>query len=424
MFYEHISRQTENWFRLRHLQNVLVRAAFINLFILALMGVALRAYALYEMPLAYKNFLHAHSHFAFAGWVMPMLTWLITRYFPAAGNVNGFHWRNIIYGNLFTAYGMLLTFPFMGYAPASILFSTANILCGFYLAVVLWKATANEKNSLPVKFLRAGLVYMTISAIGPFATAPLIAMGQQGSNLYFDAIYFYLHFQYNGWFTFVLLAVLYQYLKEQINPRYGNLVFRLMNIACVPAFFLSMLWHKPGMVFNIIGGSAALLQIVAFYFLMKDAVHLKWKSKFVSGLASLAFAAFGIKLILQIQSAMPSVAALAFSERNFVIAYLHLVLLGFISIGAFAFMLNTLAATISWRIPLRIFITGFVITEALLVAQAICSTQHIFIPYFPQWIFIMTLLLPVGAGWMVCRCFGFSIKRKLAWGMASQGFRL
>jgi hypothetical protein len=106
---------------------------------------------------------------------------------------------------------------------------------------------------------------------------------------------------------------------------------------------------------------------------------------------------------------LPSVAAMASAERNFVIAYLHLVLLGFISLGAFAFLLNGLSSSIAWQKPLRIFITGFVLTELLLVAQAISSTQNIAIPYFPQWIFIATLLLPVGAGWMVVNSFQFPV---------------
>jgi hypothetical protein len=417
MFYEHISRQTENWFRLRHLQNVLIRVSLVNLFILALMGLALRAYPVYEMPFDYKNFLHAHSHFAFAGWVMPLLTWLITRYFPASGNVPSFHWRNIIWLNLFSAYGMLFTFPFVGYAALSVVFSTLNIFCGFYLAIILWKATSKERNSVPEKFLRAGLVYMTASAIGPFATVPIILSGLQGTSAYYDVIYFYLHFQYNGWFTFVLLAVFYNIIKENANPRYGNLVFRLMNLAVVPTFFLSVLWHKPGVMFNVIGGAGALLQLVALWFLWKDAKGIKWNNKFVSSLANLAFAAFAFKLVLQFESALPAVAALASAERNFVIAYLHLVLLGFISLGAFAFLLNTVPTAIACQKPLRIFIAGFVVTELLLVAQAVCSTQNIAIPYFPQWMFIATLLLPVGAGWMAAKSLKFNFRRKLKWGM-------
>jgi hypothetical protein len=413
MFYEHISRQAETYFKLRALQRVLIIISCTNLFILAMIGLTLRAYPFINFPFLYKNLLHAHSHFAFGGWVMPVLTWLITKYFPSSANIKFVHWRNIVFLMLFSAYGMLGSFPFQGYAPTSIFFSTLSTISGFYLAIILWKVTRPEKENLPEKFLRAGLFYLVLSSIGPFSTAPLIAMGKQGTNIYFDAIYFYLHFQYNGWFTFAMLAVLYKIIGDRANEKNGNRVFTLMNLACVPAFFLSVLWHKPGIVFNLIGGVAGLLQLVALFYFLKDAMQIKWKDQFISRLVKLSIAAFALKIVLQVASAIPSVAAMAFTERNFVISYLHLVLLGFISLGAFAFILNTVPSTAAWKNPLRLFIAGFILTEILLVAQAVCAVQNVRFPGFPQWIFICTILLPVGAGWIAFRSFTVYYRKRL-----------
>ena len=65
------------------LQSLLIRCSLINLFIVALMGVVLRAFPfLSSFPLDYKNMLHGHSHFAFGGWVMPALFGLILKNFP------------------------------------------------------------------------------------------------------------------------------------------------------------------------------------------------------------------------------------------------------------------------------------------------------------------------------------------------------
>lgn len=414
MFYEHISRQAETYFKLRALQRLLIIISFINLFILAMIGLTLRAYPFFNFPFLYKNLLHAHSHFAFGGWIMPLLTWLLTKYFPSTANIRFVHWRNIVFLILFSAYGMLGSFPFQGYAPTSIFFSTLSTLAGFYLAIILWKVTKPERSGVAEKFLRAGLLYLVLSSIGPFSTAPLIVMGKQGTSIYFDAIYFYLHFQYNGWFTFAILALLYKIMGDRPDQKNGNRVFDLMNIACAPAFVLSVLWHTPGVIFNIIGGLAALLQIVALYYFWKDAARMKWKDSFVSSLVKISLAALSIKIVLQAVSAIPAVASLAYTERNFVIAYLHLVLLGFISLGAFGFVLNTVPSTIPWRNPLRTFFTGFILTELFLVAQAVCSTQNIAIPGFHQWIFTLTLLLPAGAGWVTMRSVSVYSKKRLA----------
>src|SRR5687768_4538604 len=75
----------------------LVQFAFFNLFIVACLGVLLRAMPLVDLvPFEYKNLLHGHSHFAFGGWVMPVLLALLLYYFPDIGErVPYKHWRNI-----------------------------------------------------------------------------------------------------------------------------------------------------------------------------------------------------------------------------------------------------------------------------------------------------------------------------------------
>jgi hypothetical protein len=414
MFYEHISRQAETYFKLRALQRLLIIISCFNLFILALIGLTLRAYPFFSFPFQYKNLLHAHSHFAFGGWVMPVLTWLITKYFPSSANIRFIHWRNIIFLMLFSAYGMLGSFPFQGYAPTSIFFSTVSTIAGFYLAIILWKVTRPEKTSVPEKFLRAGLFYLVLSSIGPFSTAPLIAMGKQGTSIYFDAIYFYLHFQYNGWFTFAILAVLYKIMGNRINEKNGNLVFTLLNIACIPAYFLSILWHKPAGIFYVAGIIAALVQVVAVVFFLKDIKQVKWKDRFIATLFTFAAIAFVVKNLLQFAGGFPAIANLAYSQRNFVISYLHLVLLGFISLSAFAFILHAFETRSAYfKRAIRLFVVAFVVMEIMLVAQASLSCFNIAIPYFNVLIFSATVLLPLSAFFISRRVFTFSTKRLL-----------
>src|SRR5215212_4622391 len=228
-----------------HLQSLLIGCSLVNLFIVALIGVLLRSFPfLAAFPLEYKNILHGHSHFAFGGWVMPAILGLLLKNFPALEkNIAYRHWRAITFLLLFSAYGMLITFPLQGYKAFSIFFSTLSIVSGFYLALIIWKASLT--NSLATKFLKAGSIYMVLSSLGPLATGPLIAMDRSGTPIYFDAIYFYLHFQYNGWFVFAVLAFIYQYLESKGIETKGQKVFWLLNISCVPTYFLSVLWHQP-----------------------------------------------------------------------------------------------------------------------------------------------------------------------------------
>src|SRR5690349_1019410 len=117
------------------LQQIILKLAFFNLFLVASLGLLLRSFSFNDIPLNYKFLLHAHSHFAFGGWIMPLLIWLILRYFPEySARVGSVHWRNITGIIFFSAYGMLSSFPFQGYGVISIIFSTLSIISGFYLA--------------------------------------------------------------------------------------------------------------------------------------------------------------------------------------------------------------------------------------------------------------------------------------------------
>src|SRR5215213_6092287 len=269
-------------FKKQALQQPLLKFSLFNLALVAVLGLILRSYPFISIPFNYGNLLHGHSHFAFGGWVMPVLVWMIMFYFPELSReVAFYHWRNIIFLILFSAYGMLLSFPLQGYGAVSIFFSTISVFAGFYLAFIVWQTTKGKQQSISTKFLRAAVFYLVLSSIGPFATGPIIAMGKGGTPLYFNAIYFYLHFQYNGWFSFVILAVLTRIMEQTSGLAHGEKIFRLFNFACVPAFFLSMLWDHPGLVFYVVGGLAAIFQLVALFFLLRDFRRLKESNSFL-----------------------------------------------------------------------------------------------------------------------------------------------
>src|SRR2546421_2228400 len=247
----------------QHLQKLLLRYAVFNLFIVACLGLLLRSFPfLSAFPFQYKNLLHGHSHFAFGGWVMPALLSGILKSFPQIANkVTYKNWRNVTVLLLVSAYGMLLSFPFQGYGTISIIFSTVSIIGGIYMAILIWKATSGQKTT-SMNFLRAGLFYLVFSSIGPFATGPLIAMGRSGSVLYYDVIYFYLHFQYNGWFTFSILSMIYKAIEDQHANHNGKKAFLLFNLSIIPAYLLSTLWSHPPVYIYYVGGLAGMMQVV------------------------------------------------------------------------------------------------------------------------------------------------------------------
>lgn len=388
------------------IQRRLLLFSVFNLLLTSIIGVILRLYPLLSIPFVqYKNLLHAHSHFAFGGWAMPILLTIILKYFPElTRRIPYRHLRNISVSILFSAYGMLLSFPFRGYAVVSIGFSTFSILAVFYMSAELWKA-AKGFNTTSVLFLKAGLVYLAISAIGPFATAPLIAAGKAGTSLYYNAIYFYLHFQYNGWFSFALLSVLYKMMEKNGPAVHGKLVYHLFTIACIPAYLLSTLWSQPHEIFYVVAMIAGVMQVIGLIFLLKDLKQFEWKKDFVDLLLKTAIFLFILKNALQLLSAVPAIADLAYSHRNFIIAYLHMVLLGFISIGAFAVILKGNEANVkpAMKTGLFVFLAAFSLTESILVLNAAAVNIQIAGFGFQHLLLYFSGLFPV-ANFLIWNC--------------------
>ncbi len=382
------------------LQNRLTAICLVNFLILSLVGLLLRGYPIFSIHLpVYKNLLHAHSHFAFGGWVFPALLLLIQKFFPEICNESTYrHWRNIVLLSLSSAYGMLLSFPFQGYGFVSIVFSTLSIATGFYAGWLIRRNRCQQYFSTSWHFLQAAFLYFVLSAIGPFATGPMIAMRMTGTEIYYNAIYFYLHFQYNGFFTFIILAVIYRIIEHTRPFNNGKQVWQMMNIACLFSFSLSVLWIQPHIYVNVVGGLAAALQLSALALVFKDLKGISLAGYCISWLLKFSLLALLLKCILQLISALPMIAELAFQNRNFIIAYLHLALVGFTSIFICSFLFKWRGhyQTKLFYFGIVVFLIAFVATEVLMILQA--SGWLVFLPSgaYLRLMFIFSLLFPTG----------------------------
>src|SRR5690606_39109450 len=147
--------------------------------------------------------------------------------------------------------------------------------------------------------------------------------------------------------------------------------------SCLPAYFLSVLWIKPPGFFYVVGGVAALGQVLAMGLLVK----ILWPARAQlwvlfrgwSGLLiPLAAVSLALKTGMQLLTAFPAIAQLAYQIRLFIIGYLHLVVIGFVSLFLFSFYtqlgwLSFRKAASRWGMGL--FLLAFAGTEGLLFLQ-------------------------------------------------------
>ncbi|HEX6915552.1 MAG TPA: hypothetical protein VF145_09945, partial [Chitinophagaceae bacterium] len=243
-----------------------IRFSLLNLLFVSVLGVLMRYKIAYSLPVLHQKFLlHAHSHFAFSGWITQAIMVLIVGYLCRYDEFALRKYRPLLIANAITAYGMLLSFPFTGYAAVSITFSTLNIFTGYWFAVKLWRQLGRMPgNGVSHHWFRAAVVFNVISSFGAFFLAYMMATRNIHQNWYLASVYFFLHFQYNGWFFFGCMGLLADLLKERgVNMQFNKKVFWLFALACIPAYFLSALWLPIPMAVYILVVISAVAQVIA-----------------------------------------------------------------------------------------------------------------------------------------------------------------
>ncbi len=381
--------------------------SFLNLILVAFLGTILRYKIAFYLPfLEQKNLLHSHSHFAFAGWVSQTLMILLIYYLSTINGqevIKRYRW--ILYANLFASYGMLISFIVQGYAAVSITFSTLTIFVSYIFALYYWKDLNRLKEyTLTHSWFKWALIFNVISSLGPFGLAYMMATGHNDQHLYLGSVYFYLHFQYNGWFFFAGMGLLNDKLKilpgASKKLRY---IFILFTSACIPAYFLSILWAPFSERIYLIPVLSVIFQLLAWYLMLQLLIRnmellARQFSKWGRILLLLSAVAFTIKLVLQTGSIHPALSQLSYGFRPIIIGYLHLVLLGVTSIFIFGYIigLNLISVTNNLMKGIFVFVAGVIINELLLMIQGVGALYTIIVPYINTLLLGAALILLIG----------------------------
>lgn len=379
-----------------------LRICFFNLLLVSVLGILLRYKIAFSLPIVLqKHVLHSHSHFAFSGWITQCLMVLMLHYLSTQQLPNlSARYRPILILNLVSAYGMLVSFILQGYAFASISFSTLSVFTAYAFAWMYWK----DLNQLPGKshstlWFKAALVFNVLSSFGAYALAFIMVNKIGDQKLSLSSIYYFLHFQYNGWFFFACMGLFFSKIKMQLSTP-SNKIFWLFAISCIPAYFLSVLWAAIHPLLYWIVVLASLTQTIGWVFFLRmihtqrDAVQNAFP-KSARWLLGLSLAACSIKIALQLFSVIPSLSTLAFGFRPIVIGYLHLVLLGVITLFLIGFIVaSEILQTNKGRFAgIVIFVGGIFFNELFLMAQGIGAITDVMVPNLNVILFFVALIM-------------------------------
>lgn len=326
---------------------------------------------------------------------------------------------------------MMISFPIQGYGPVSIFFSSLHICLSYVFVFYVYKdVVSTRQKSIPILFLKTALIFLVLSTFGTWVLAPLMISSQASSALYYGAIQFFLHFQFNGWFIFAALALLFKILDDKeilYSTDQAKKLFWILTISCILTFALAITWSNPNAYIFMINSLGVLIQVIALIYLLGTIKRIKkaFRSNvhgFTYFLLSLGLYSIVLKIVIQTCVAIPLIAKISYTVRNFLIGFIHLLMLGALS--------TFLLALINYYLHLPnkigkqgiyIFVTGFILSEVFLALQGLMFWAAIgFIPYYYEILFAVSMLMPVG---IIIYYWDFNLKSQIQSPVEKQFFR-
>lgn len=383
--------------------------SLINFFIAAIMGLFLRGAFVWELHwIEYNYLLHGHSHLALLGWLYLGLFVLIHGRLLPKEKASKAIYTLLFWLTQVSVVGMMVSFPLQGYAGFSIFFSSLHIMLSYVFAFRVWKD--HQKESLHITLLvRTALLFLLVSTFGVWAVAVIMANGGGGGVLYQVAIQFYLHFQFNGWLLFGVLALIINDFKPKFSPFGFQSFYFLMCLSQVLTFGLILFWaYRWNWTFgvNFIGVGLQLLAMGVLLSLRKDFRFNLSRLPATHSFLLLAFIVGVIRVVAQVLLIFPDIADLAVSLRTTIIGFIHLNMLGLFSAYLlYSFFKNQALVTYNKQFKWAIipFFIGFIGSELILFFKGFSTWRSWYVlPYYHESLLAFSGFIPLGIAVYIC----------------------
>ena len=247
--------------------------AVLYFFIASLLGCLMRIAFVIDLPewIDYRNITHTHSHLAMMGWIYLGLFIFIVSTFKFTGK----QYRILFMLSAVSVAGMLFSFPLQGYAGFSITFTSIHLILSYIFAFYIIRASLQAKStkkSYSSLFLRTALIFLVISSVGTWMLGVFMAIGMKGTALYYGSVQFFLHFQFNGWFIFAVLALFIKILENKgivYDKRIIKIFYYLLVISCFLTFALAVSWSTPDKLLFWTNSLGVIIQTFAIVYFVK-----------------------------------------------------------------------------------------------------------------------------------------------------------
>lgn len=308
------------------------------------------------------KWVQGHSHVAFLGWGFLGVMYLFnqkTKFVLQNSDVV------LYFLMIFSLLGMTIMFPIFGYKLIPILFLVLFLLASYAVLIRFYKHLI-KTDVAEKKWIRSAIFYYFLSSLAVWMI-PVVILKFGKTEWYYNLIYFYLHFLYNGFFTFALWGLLLQKIREQYNIQALTSLktfFLLMQMVVIPTYVLSLYWNPISDFIQFVGILSASIQLIALLILLFSLVkNTQILEKNFTIL--LIIGIFGDKILMQFLSSFYVLSDKAIALKPyFVVGYLHWFTIGFLTFTLL--YLSGLTKTKVGKIGFQLLIVGFFITEITL----------------------------------------------------------
>lgn len=371
-----------------------IRCAFLYLCITIILGILLRSAYVISPFFNYQFLLHTHSHIAILGWIYTIITALLNHSFLEEKSQRKY--RKLFIFTQITLIGMSFSFPWQGYGFFSIFFSSLFLLASYCYSYFFLKNISFDKKKNPsYKFVRASIFFLLFSSIGIWALPVIIATLGKESPMYQSSIYFFLHFQYNGFILTALTALWVQKLEKISNNIKLTTCYYGVLVGILGTLFLSWTGLFQTQWMYWIGGISAVIWLISLLIMS----YLYFQKIKKSVLLSIFVGMLLVKTIFLSLGIFPYVVKRIFFNTDLIISYLHFTFLGVIMFGILYFLKEKLKIILSfWSI--LIYTIAFLSTEILIFYKGMAIWFGFNLPtnYF-NLLFIFSCLYLIVISW-------------------------
>ena len=363
----------------------------------------------FALPLLnYNHLLEAHFHFGFGGWVtLIIMTLFVYELLPEKQNKKPiYQW--LLGGIALFSWSMLLTFLIWGYNISSVIASICFVILTYFFGLIFIRDLLKAKLESSVVLLAiSSIICLILSSSGSFIITYIVFTKSFDAILYRDALFTYLHFQYNGFFTLAIFALLFKHIGQSTTIRGNKNIRRFSIVLCIsiiPSLFLSYLWQDPNMWFRIIAIIGSFCLLLTFYFFLLSTLSLrtiyKVEKPVLRFLLLLSFGSFMLKVFLQSLTIFPVIGNEIFGNRPIIMGFLHLVFLGFVTLFMLAYFIKKELMNSKIKltnIAVIVFATAVIFNEVLLITQGFATMYIAGNIIFPWLLWITGIFLFTGS---------------------------